>query len=347
VGQAASSSLDLANVLDVVMETLQGELGFTHDALYLVDKRAGLVSTPRAAGTAAQLQGLTRSIEELEDDILMDILRKGQLEVIDGWDDRFDREIYESQGHAVLVRAFVPLRLRGESIGLLEVGYRRAERARITSEEVHLLSGLADQIAIAVENARLFDESQQRVTELAVMNEISRTLTVTQDVEQLYATIHQQVRRLYDTTNFIATYDGGGRVVARFQVEHGQLLPPARHKLGGGFTSYILQTRQGILIRSVQENLAFHEQQNLPKIGETAKSWMGVPLIVGGSIIGVMGIQSYQQEGLYTEQDVTLFSTIGTQAATAIQNARLFQEARLRATELAALNVLSQTLPHN
>jgi GAF domain-containing protein len=105
-----------------------------------------------------------------------------------------------------------------------------------------------------------------------------------------------------------------------------------------------LKTRQPVLIRSQQENSDFHDRQNLPKIGETAKSWMGVPLIVGGSIIGVMGIQSYEQEGLYTEQDVALISTIGTQAAAAIQNARLFQEARLRATELAALNELSQTL---
>ena len=96
---------------------------------------------------------------------MLDILEKGKIDVIDGWDDRFDREIYETQGHAELVRAFVPLRLRGESIGLLEVGYRRTERVRITPEEVRLLGGLADQIAIAVGNARLFNESQQRITE--------------------------------------------------------------------------------------------------------------------------------------------------------------------------------------
>ncbi|CAG0926660.1 Nitrogen fixation regulatory protein [Thermoflexales bacterium] len=345
VGQAVSSSLDLASVTDVVMGTLQYELGFTHIALALLDKQANTVAILRASGSAAELQGLTRPIAQLENDILLDILRKGQIEVIDGWDDRLDREIYESQGHAALVRAFVPLRLRGEAIGVLEVGYRRAERARITPEEVRLLSGLTDQIAIAVGNARLFNESQQRVTELAVVNEISRTLTVTQDVQHLFATIHQQVGRLFDASNFyIATYDGGEEWSLDYQIERSQLLPGARHKLGSGFTSYILLTRQSILIRSLQENLAFHEQQKLPKIGETAKSWMGVPLIVGGSIIGVMGIQSYEQEGLYNEQNVALFSTIGTQAATAIQNARLYQEASLRANELAALNELSQEL---
>jgi GAF domain-containing protein len=345
IGQAVSSSLDLSSVMDVVLETLEFELGFTHIALALMDKPAKTVSILRASGSAAALQGLTRTTEQLHNDILLDLLRKGQIEVIDGWDDRFDREIYESQGHAALVRAFVPLRLRGEAIGLLEVGYQRAERARITPEEVRLLSGLTDQIAIAVGNARLFKESQQRITELAVVNEISRMLTAMQDVQQLFAAIHQQVGRLYDAANFyIATYGGGEEWSSDYQFEHGQLLPTTRHKLESGFTSHILQTQQTILMRSVEDNLAFHDRQNLPMIGETAKSWMGVPLIVGGNTIGVMAIQSYEQEGLYTEHDVTLFSTIGTQAAGAIQNARLFQEARLRAAELAALNDLSQAL---
>jgi PAS domain S-box-containing protein len=174
VGQAVSSSLDLSSVLEVVMGTLQRELGFTHNALALVDRQAETVSIPRASGTAAGLQGLTRTVEQLQNDIILDVLRTGQIEVIDGWDDRFDREIYERQGHAELVRAFVPLRLRGESIGLLEVGYRRTERASITPDEVRLLGGLADQIAIAVGNARLFDETQRRVTELQALNDISQ-----------------------------------------------------------------------------------------------------------------------------------------------------------------------------
>jgi PAS domain S-box-containing protein len=187
--------------------------------------------------------------------------------------------------------------------------------------------------------------ARQRITELTVVNDISRTLTAAQDVQQLFATIHQQIRRLYDAKNFyIATYDGGEEWSLDYQIERGERLPPARHKVGSGFTSYILQTQQPILIRSAQENLAFHDQQNLPRIGEMAKSWMGVPLIVSGNTIGVMAIQSYEQEELYTEHDVALFSTIGTQVAAAIQNARLLQETRLRAAEMTALNELSRTL---
>ena len=66
----------------------------------------------------------------------------------------------------------------------------------MTPEEVRLLDGMADQMAIAVGNARLFNESQRRITELAVVNEISRTLTSSHDVQQLFVTIHEQVGRL-------------------------------------------------------------------------------------------------------------------------------------------------------
>jgi GAF domain-containing protein len=204
---------------------------------------------------------------------------------------------------------------------------------------------MADQMAIAVGNARLFDDSQRRITELAVVNEISRALTATSDLGQLFVTIHEQVGRLFEASNFyIATYDGGDEWSLDYQIEHSELQPTAKHKLGRGVTSHILRTKQSLLMRSVQDYLAVHEMYDIPKIGEPAKSWMGVPLIVAGNVTGVMGIQSYDQEWLYSEQNVALFSTIGTQVAAAIQNARLLQEARVRANELASLNELSRTL---
>jgi GAF domain-containing protein len=222
VGQAVSSSLELSSVMDVVLETLQYELGFTHIALALVDKQAGTVAILRASGTAADLQGLTRPVAQLENDILMDILRKGQIEVIDGWDDRLDREIYESQGHAALVRAFVPLRLGGEAIGVLEVGYRRAERARITPDEVRLLSGLADQVAIAVGNARLLAQVQTALAEttlrseqLVVLNEMGRMLGASLDADTILNTVYTYTSRLMNAESFfIALYDSAANMIS-------------------------------------------------------------------------------------------------------------------------------------
>ncbi|MGC8874647.1 MAG: ATP-binding protein, partial [Chloroflexia bacterium] len=59
---------------------------------------------------------------------------------------------------------------------------------------------------------------------------------------------------------------------------------------------------------------------------ESPKSWLGVPLVAADKVVGVMAIQSYEQEYLYDEQDLDLLTTIASQVAVAIQNARLFQQ---------------------
>ena len=164
----ASDSLDLDHILDALFDVLAKEMGFTFISLNLIDAPANELRTVRAVGMAKGMNGLVRHLDQMQDDIIMDVARKGKLEVIDGWDDRLNREIFERQGHATLVRAFVPLLLQDKVIGILEVGFTREERATITAEETHLLSGLADQIAVTVENARLHAAVLARAQELEI-----------------------------------------------------------------------------------------------------------------------------------------------------------------------------------
>jgi GAF domain-containing protein len=345
VGQTVSSSLDLSSVLEVVLETLQHGLGFTHNALILVDRQAETVSIPRASGTAAGLQGLTRSIGQLQDDIIMDVLRKGQIEVIDGWDDRFDREIYESQGHAELVRAFVPLRLRGESIGLLEVGYRRAERARITPEEVRLLGSLADQIAIAVGNARLFDETQRRVTELQTLNDISQLVVSEHELTTLLQQAGDKVLRIFKVkTGFVALYEQQTQTVSfPFYLDEGQLTQVSRQPLGRGLTSFVIEHRQPLVIRQLTPELLATYGGLVTGTGEIQQSWLGVPIMVGNAVLGVLNVQDYPANQFGADA-VRLLNTIAGTIGIAIQSAQLFEETRTRAEEQTALYDLSQVL---
>ncbi|MBC7248740.1 MAG: PAS domain S-box protein [Anaerolineae bacterium] len=161
MSRAISGTLDLNQVLDALIAALSQEMAFTHIALHLIDEDANESRVVRAAGQAQGLEGLVRSLDDLVGDILMDVARSGRIEVIDGWDERLDREIFEREGHADLVRAFVPLVLRGKTIGVLEVGYRRDERAVIADEEVRLLGGLADQLAVVIEHARLYEAAEE------------------------------------------------------------------------------------------------------------------------------------------------------------------------------------------
>ena len=160
ISSAVSGTFDLEKVLDALFNALSEDMGYTFIALDTIDERSSEMCTVRAVGLAQGLNGLVRTLEQLKGDILLDVVRTGKIEVIDGWDDRFNREIFEREGHAALVRAFIPLLLRGKSIGILEVGYNRKDRPFISQEEVRLLNGCAEQIAITLENTSLFERME-------------------------------------------------------------------------------------------------------------------------------------------------------------------------------------------
>jgi GAF domain-containing protein/DNA-binding LacI/PurR family transcriptional regulator len=346
IGQAVSSSLDLDHVLDALVNVLADELKFTYIALNLIDRPTNnTLRTVRAIGQAQGLQGLVRSIDQLKNDILMDVIRSRQIEVIDGWDDRFDRELFEREGHAALVRAYVPLLLREEAIGVLEVGYRRVERARITSAEIRLLRGLVDQIAVAIENALLFQQAQTRAEELTILNEVSRDLAATLDVDMVINSLYHYASRLMDATNFyVALYDPQRDEVTFPLYVEGQQV---RHllegrKAGNGLTEYVIRTGRPLLI---PENIPdWTRELGCDLIGQDAQSWLGVPMMIGQRAIGVVTVQSYTTPQQYNEHHRDLLTAIASQATIAVENARLLEQARVHADELAVINEIGQTL---
>lgn len=233
----------------------------------------------------------------------------------------------------------LPLLRRSELIGAIYVD-NRSISGRFSQADVDLLSIFASQAATAIENARLFRERERRITELSILDEIGRSLSSTLNLEELLKTVHQQVSRIFDATNFfIATYqEGDTEWISAYQIEGGQRQPVGRHELGLGLTGHILRNRKSILLHSSAESRAFKEVQGIPSVGPQAKSWMGVPLTTADKSVGVMGIQSYEDENLYDDHAMNLFSTIGAQVAIAIRNTRLYEETNRTNKELEAFS---------
>jgi signal transduction histidine kinase/tetratricopeptide (TPR) repeat protein len=221
----------------------------------------------------------------------------------------------------------LPLLRRSELTGMIYAD-NRSVSGKFSQSDVDLLSIFANQAATAIENARLFRERERRITELSILDEISRSLSSTLNLDELLDTVYQQVGRIFDVTNFyIATYqEGDTEWVAAFQMDQGQRQPVVRHELGLGLTGYILRNRQPILLHSSAESKVFKESNGIPPVGVLAKSWMGVPLTAADKVVGVMAIQSYESEFLFDDHALNLFSTISSQVAIAIRNTRLYEE---------------------
>jgi len=250
----------------------------------------------------------------------------------------------ESQGPLPARAALaVPIKLRGETIGVLDL-QETDETRDWTEEDVATATSVADQLALVLENARLFEDAHSRAEERAVLNELAQALTARLDVNQVVEEAYRGTSRLLDTTNFyIALYDPeGGTVSFPLSTENGQSVQWESRQAGEGLTEYIIRNRQPLLM---QENLSAQiKELGIEMIGKTALSWLGVPLVIGDRVLGTMTVQSYTTPRLYDEHAQGLLTAIASQTAIALQNARLFEETHRRAQELEGINEVGRAI---
>ena len=95
---------------------------------------------------------------------------------------------------------------------------------------------------------------------------------------------------------------------------------------GDGLTSQIIRPGQPLLINEEMDRT--REQLGIERVGRDTASYLGVPITSGGLVIGVISVQSTDQEGRFTEADERLLSTIASAVGVAFHNAKLFEEAR-------------------
>jgi PAS domain S-box-containing protein len=214
----------------------------------------------------------------------------------------------------------VPIRSGGQVIGVLSMQDKRPNL--FAEADVRLLSTLAASLAVALENARLFAEAQQRAAELATVNTVSSAITGELDVNALIQLVGEQVRSVFRTDiAYVALLERDTNII-NFPYQYGQYLEPL--KFGEGFTSRIIQSRAPLLINEHLERQ--REQLGAAQMGRPALSYLGVPIFVRGDAIGVVSVQSTTREGIFTQNDQHLLSTIAANVGIALQNARLFDE---------------------
>ena len=179
--------------------------------------------------------------------------------------------------------------------------------------------------------------------ELAVLNEMGNELSTRLDLESIAEVIYKHTSRLMDTRLFfVALYDEKTQEKwFPLTFEHGQRITMSRSKVtGAGFTDYIIRNKRPIFapdnVARVQRELGIPFRP-LSDDDTPSLSWLGVPMLVGDRVLGVIAVQSVDKPRLYDEHDRDILATIASQAAIAVENARLFDEAQRRARETTAL----------
>ncbi len=344
VGQAVTSVLDLDAVLRQIVDITKARFGHYFVSITLIeDERLVFRCGSTIGDSKVHLQPGQLSVDlKHESSLIAEVVQTGQPVLAnDALND--PRYLPMEELPDTRCELSLPIKAKGRVVGVLDV--QSDQPFAYDKADMNLLQALANEAGVAIENARLFEEARTRAEELAVLNELGQTLATCLDVEQILKEAYWEASRLLDATNFtIGLYDAEKNEIAfAFTTTESEIdREITRISADQGVSGYMICNRTSVLL---EDNVgARQEALGIPMVGEEAKSWLGVPLIIGDRVLGTMTVQSYTAPRLYDEHDQDLLTAIASQVAIALQNARLFEEARIRAEELAVLNELGQAL---
>ncbi|NTU54876.1 MAG: GAF domain-containing protein [Anaerolineales bacterium] len=218
----------------------------------------------------------------------------------------------------------VPLVYKGNVIGLATLDSNQINR--YTTDDADFAFAIANQAAIAIGNARLYQEALMASERRAVLHRISQDIVrFTQDPEQIYAAIHDAAGKLMPCDVFLITLadDAKSEITAVYAVEAGKRYTPESVPAGRGFSAGIIREGKSIIL----QNDADIAETKAVRFGspKRVRSVVAVPMRIGDKVIGMISAQSYFPNS-YGSEEQSLLEMLATHAATAIENARLFQE---------------------
>jgi GAF domain-containing protein/DNA-binding response OmpR family regulator len=255
----------------------------------------------------------------------------------------------------------VPLKTDEGIIGVLAV-QSYTEAVTYTDQDLTLLNFVGQHIATALERVglqdetrRLLAETEARNAELSIINSVQRGLAAKLDIQAIYDLVGDQIRDVFDAQGVIISYyeRSTNHIHSPYYLFQGERINQPALELGQGLTSHIIESGQPLLINE-------HAVERFKEFGaifapgeseDTAKSWLGVPLITGEQVTGVIILENYEREGAYRDWDVRLLSTLAASMGVALESARLFDETQRllketeeRNSELAIINSISKGL---
>lgn len=239
----------------------------------------------------------------------------------------------------------VPLLRQERVVGVLTLVH--PEPNRFGAEHLDLLLSIANQAAIAVENARLYDESQQRLRELSVLYEISQAASSLRLDETLRLIVEKTARALRaDRCALFLLDEERGELVLR-AVDNpdrpaealGLRLPLAARP----HVAEAIATRRPVEIPDI---LADPSRQDFWPLARALnlKACLAVPIMIQERVTGAISLDRVSDHPPFSASEVTLCQTIANQAAVAIENASLYEKVTERMREATALYKVSQQL---
>jgi len=210
------------------------------------------------------------------------------------------------------------------------------------SSQMRLLSAMARQLSMTLENHVLMQEAARRTEEFELLAQIGQVVSSRLDSEEVLRTVHRELARLFDARTFYIAFMDGDEVRFELEFDNGAQVPKRTRRATNGLTEHIIRSGEPLLVRYGME--ALRARIGAVRTGTPpAKCFCGVPIFMYGRAVGVMAALNYEREFVYEQRDLDVMKTAAGQVAVAMENARLFAEEQRRSKYLEFLNNISKT----
>ncbi|HVC21101.1 MAG TPA: GAF domain-containing protein [Vicinamibacterales bacterium] len=320
LGREVTSVLDTQDLLQRIPQLIARLTSFQAFAVYLLDEERQELSIAYSVGYPDEArQGLRLKVGQ---GLVGAAVAEGRPILVN--DVREDPR-YVDAVPGTAAELVVPLRRKGRVIGALNL--LSPVQGQFTVIDEAILRQFGAHVAVALENAKLFEEQRRHVATLEVLAEISREIASILDLDDVLAEIATLTRRIIDyrTLGILLLNEEQGELEMKLAVRYGDRVAVPRVKLGQGLVGYAALHREVVNVADVSTDPRYL------KVVDDAKSELAIPMLLKDRCIGVFDLESPELDA-FSEADVKILQLLASQAAVAIENARLYET--IRANEI-------------
>lgn len=320
LGREVTSVLDLDELLQKIPQLIARLTKFTAFAVYLLDDARGELSIAYSVGYSEERAGSLRL--KVGEGLVGSAVAEGKPILVN--DVRADPRYVEAVpgSHSELV---APLRRKGRVIGALNL--LSDTPGQFTEIDEMILRQFGAHVAVAIENARLFEQERAYTETLEALADIAREFGSILNLDELLTRIANLTRRVIDYRTFgiLLMDDETQELEMKVAVRYGTSSIPQRVKAGAGLVGYAALNKEVVLVPDVSRDPRYIN------LVTDVRSELVIPLLVKDRCIGVFDLESPELDA-FTKNHVEILTLLASQAAVAIENARLYET--IRANEI-------------
>lgn len=316
LGREVTSVLNLQELLEKIPQLIARLTRFSAFSVYLLDEARQELRIAYAVGYPEEIvktlrlrvgQGVVGASVESGRPILVNDVR--------------DEPRYRGPLRTMFSQLAVPIRRKGRVIGALNL--LNEATGAFTPQDEALLRQFAAHVAVAIENARLFESERQYVETLETLAEIGREMSSILDPDVLLTRIASLTKRLIDYRTFgiLLFNESTQELEIKLAVSYGDESALKRVKLGEGLVGWAAQHKEPVLVADVSKDPRYIN------VVPDARSELVIPMLIKDRCIGVFDLESPELNA-FTKEHKELLTLLASQAAVAIDNARLYEEVR-------------------